>query len=100
MLAFANTKELRQEWIRAVEKIQSLGPELVVPGHMEEGELNGSFHLENTKTYIREFGTLVEEGKAKSVKELAGKMLEKYPTRFNEGALLRGCVVQFSNSSL
>lgn len=95
MLAAAKTRALREEWTRAIEKVQSLGPELVVPGHKEAHEMDGAFHLENTKEYIRQFGSLVESGKSKNPRELAGKMLEKYPTRFNEGALMAGCAAAF-----
>ena len=95
MLAAAKTKELRQEWIRAIEKVESLHPELVVPGHREADEMDGAFHLANTKAYIRQFGSLVEGGSCKNAKELAASMLEKYPTRFNEGALLAGCAAAF-----
>ena len=45
MLAAAKTKELRAEWIRGIERVESLGPELVVPGHKEADEMDGAFHL-------------------------------------------------------
>ena len=95
MLAAAKTKELREEWLRAVEKIESLGPELVVPGHKEAHEVDWAFHLANTKEYIRQFGSLVEDGSCKNAKELLGAILKVYPTRFSEGALLAGCVAAF-----
>ena len=99
MLAAANTGALREEWIRAIEKVQSLGPELVVPGHKEAHEMDGAFHLENSKEYIRQFGSLVEGGSCKNLRELAAAMLEKYPTRFNEGALMAGCAAAFPAKS-
>ena len=51
MLATAKTKELREEWIRAIEKVESLGPELVVPGHKEADEMDGTFHLVSCNGY-------------------------------------------------
>lgn len=95
MLAAAKTKDLRAEWIRAIETVQSLAPELVVPGHKEAHEMDGVFHLENTRDYILQFGELTESGSCTSPKDLFAKMLEKYPTRFNEGALMAGCAAAF-----
>ncbi|KAF7188042.1 Metallo-beta-lactamase type 2 [Pseudocercospora fuligena] len=94
MLAYAKTKELREEWIRAIEKVEDLGPELVVAGHKKADELDGVFHLEASKQYIRDFGAFIEGG-AKDARELGRLMLEKYPTRFNPGALYAGCMAAF-----
>jgi glyoxylase-like metal-dependent hydrolase (beta-lactamase superfamily II) len=91
MLGAANTKALREEWIAAVEKVASLGPELVVPGHMKPGELTGAFHLAATKKYIQDFGEVVEGG-AKTSREVLEQVVKRYPTRFNTGALLMGAV--------
>lgn len=87
MLGTANTKALREEWIAAIETVESLGPELVVAGHMKPGELAGTFHLSATKEYIRDFGDVVEQG-ANSTRQIVEAMVKRYPTRFNMGALL------------
>ena len=94
MLGRANTKALRGEWIAAVERVEALDPQLVVPGHMKAAELPGTWHLENTKRYIRDFGDIVEGG-ARSPREVSKKMLELWPSRFNTGALLVGCMAAF-----
>lgn len=94
MLRIANTKALREEWIRAIEKVESLGPETVVAGHMQEGEIPGTFHLLESKKYIRTFGEIVEGG-AKEWRDVYKAMKEKYPTRYNDGALVAGCVGAF-----
>ncbi|KIW79148.1 hypothetical protein Z517_08988 [Fonsecaea pedrosoi CBS 271.37] len=96
MLAIANKKELREEWIRAVEKVQGLRPELVVPGHQKPGEMHGTWHLENTKQYIKDFAYLVESGEANDARSLSGKMMDKYPNRFNKGALVASSVSAFA----
>jgi glyoxylase-like metal-dependent hydrolase (beta-lactamase superfamily II) len=91
MLGAANTKALREEWIAAIKKVGSLGPEMVVPGHMKPGELTGTFHLAATKRYISDFGEVVAEGE-KSAREIMEEMLGRYPSRFNRGALLMGAM--------
>jgi hypothetical protein len=52
MLFEANTTAKREDWIRAVEKVEALEPLYVVPGHCLQGEMHGKWHLENTKRYI------------------------------------------------
>ena len=94
MLAFSNTKELREEWMAAIEKVEALGPEIIVAGHKKPGELDGTFHLAASKKYIRDFGDIVEGG-AKDAREVSKEMLKRYPTRFNKGALLAGCNAAF-----
>jgi glyoxylase-like metal-dependent hydrolase (beta-lactamase superfamily II) len=93
-LAEANTAEKRRLWIEAVEIVEALGPELVVPGHKREGEVDGLWHLESTKRYIRDFGRLIE-GKS-GPGELFKGMMGLYGHRVNEGALLAGCVSAFA----
>ena len=91
MLGAANTKALQDEWIAAIMKVGALGPEMVVPGHMKPGELTGTFHLAATRQYILDFGQVVGDG-GKSSRDIAEAMLERYPTRFNKGALLVGAM--------
>lgn len=80
-LVEANTQALRDEWVAAIEKIESFGPEMVVPSHKKAGELAGTFHLRATKDYIRSFGETLKT--CKSREELYEKMVARYPTRFN-----------------
>jgi glyoxylase-like metal-dependent hydrolase (beta-lactamase superfamily II) len=97
MLARANTAELRQAWIAAIEKVEALNPELVVPGHQKPGELQGVWHLRNSKEYIYSFAGFVESGTAKDARELGRLMLQKYPERFNTGALFMGTGAAFAS---
>ncbi|KAA8643948.1 MBL fold metallo-hydrolase [Aspergillus tanneri] len=71
MLFEANTASKREEWIRAVEIVEALGPC-------------------NTKEYIRAFGEV--QGKAKSAREIVKAMTELYPDRYNTGALIMGAM--------
>ena len=79
-------------------KVQDLNPELVVPGHKRASEMDGAYHLTNTIKYVETFEELLENG-AKDARELSKAMLQRYPTRFNAGALIVGCVNAFKKPS-
>ncbi|KAI1458713.1 Metallo-hydrolase/oxidoreductase [Annulohypoxylon moriforme] len=89
MLMEANTKSKREEWIRAIEKVKALGPNLVVPGHKQEGEIDGVWHLDATKKCIEDFDKVLES-RPGSEAELFKRMMALYPDRFNPGALKLG----------
>lgn len=93
MLAEANTRAKREEWLRAVEKIEELNPMYVVPGHCQAEEIMGTWHLANTKKYIVDFGKVVQT--ANDRKEIIKAMSELYPDRFNPGALIRSAIGAF-----
>ncbi|KAF2159208.1 hypothetical protein M409DRAFT_32447, partial [Zasmidium cellare ATCC 36951] len=80
-LRYSNTKANREEWISAIEKVEALRPETVIPGHKKPGEVDGAYHLQASKEYIRTFGELLN--KSKDSTELFKLMTERYPTRFN-----------------
>lgn len=86
MLAFANTKALREEWIRALERVEALNPAYVVPGHKRADEIDGVWHIAATKKYIEDFGSLFE-AEPKSPREVYDAMMKLYPDRFNNSAL-------------
>ncbi|KAI1385716.1 beta-lactamase-like protein [Hypoxylon trugodes] len=86
MLFEANTRAKRQEWIRAIEKIEALGPVYVVPGHRQAEEIDGVWHLASTKKYIEDFGRVLAED-PKDSKEVIAKMKNLYPDRYNPNAL-------------
>lgn len=98
MLAEANTKEKRAAWISSIRKVEALKPEMVVAGHKRATEIDGSFHLTETRKYIEAFEELLEGG-AKDAPELNKLMLERYPSRYNPGALVIGCISAFRGSS-
>lgn len=88
MLLEANTKAKREEWIRAIEKVEVLNPAYVVPGHRQAEEADGVWHLPSTKKYIEDFGRVLEEHpEPKDSQEVFARMLKLYPDRFNPGAL-------------
>jgi len=81
-LAESNTQK-RQEWIAALDKIESLKPRAVVASHKRPENDDNPRIIEETRQYIRDFDRLVE--KTKTAKELYDKMLELYPNRVNPG---------------
>ncbi|KAI1412249.1 Metallo-hydrolase/oxidoreductase [Hypoxylon sp. FL1857] len=95
MLLEANTKAKRQEWIRAIEKVEALKPYYVVPGHKLPEEIDGVWHLAATKEYIEDFGKVLEGG-PRDAKEAFVQMSKLYPDRFNPGALILGCIGAFN----
>ncbi|KAI1142080.1 Metallo-hydrolase/oxidoreductase [Hypoxylon sp. FL0543] len=94
MLLEANTKAKRQEWIRAVEKVEALKPSYVVPGHKLPEEIDGIWHLAATKKYIEDFGKALDEN-PKDATEAFVHMCNLYPDRFNPGALKLSCIGAF-----
>jgi hypothetical protein len=49
MLGECDTKAKRDGWIAAVRKMEALKPELVVEGYKRAREMDGAFHLENSR---------------------------------------------------
>ena len=81
-LAESNAKT-RQEWIAALNKIESLKPRAVVASHKRPENDDNPRIIEETRQYIRDFDRLVET--TKTAQELYDKMLELYPNRVNPG---------------
>lgn len=87
MLLEANTKIKREEWIRAMERVQALDPVYVVAGHKKAEEPDGAWHLANTKKYLLDWGSLLKNS-PKDPQELYGELVKLYPQRFNRMPLL------------
>ncbi|KAH7000944.1 beta-lactamase-like protein [Ilyonectria destructans] len=94
MLFEANTKAKREEWIRAIEKVEALDPAYVVPGHRQAEEIDGIWHLASTKKYIEDFGRVLEKN-PKDAKEVIAEMIKLYPDRYNPNALALSAVGVF-----
>ena len=78
-----STAEQRQEWLAALDKIESLNPRAVVASHKRPENEDGPWIIEETRKYIRDFDRLAET--TKTAQELYAKMLELYPTRVTPG---------------
>jgi len=81
-LAESNAQK-RQEWIAALDKIESLNPLAVVASHKRPENDNNPRIIEETRQYIRDFDRLVQT--TNTAQELYLKMLEIYPNRVNPG---------------
>ena len=81
-LAESNAKS-RQEWIFALDKIESLNPRAVIASHKRPSKDDDPRIIEETRQYILDFDGLVET--TATAQELYDKMLELYPNRVNPG---------------
>jgi glyoxylase-like metal-dependent hydrolase (beta-lactamase superfamily II) len=81
-LADSNAQK-RQEWIAALDKIESLNPRAVVASHKRPENEDDPKTIEETRQYIRDFDRLVEE--TTSAQQLYDEMLKLYPNRVNPG---------------
>ena len=78
-----SSSKSRQEWIGALDKIDSLRPRTVIATHKRPGSDDNPKIVEETRQYIRDFDRLV--GTTATAQELYDKMLEIYPNRVNPG---------------
>jgi glyoxylase-like metal-dependent hydrolase (beta-lactamase superfamily II) len=81
-LAESNAQK-RQEWIAALDKVESLEPHAVVASHKRRENADNPRIIEETRQYIRDFDRLAET--TRTAQELYDKMLELYPSRINPG---------------
>jgi glyoxylase-like metal-dependent hydrolase (beta-lactamase superfamily II) len=81
-LAESNAQR-RQEWIAALDKMESLNPRTVVASHKRPDNDDNPRIIEETRRYIRDFDRLAET--TGTAQELYDKMLELYPNRVNPG---------------
>jgi glyoxylase-like metal-dependent hydrolase (beta-lactamase superfamily II) len=75
--------QTRQEWIRALDKIESLHPRAVVASHKRPENDDPPRIIEETRQYIRDFDRLAET--TRTAQELYDRMLALYPNRVNPG---------------
>ena len=82
----ANQNQKRDEWLAALDKMESLKPRTVVAGHKNmKNDDDGPRVIQQTRQYILDFQELA--GKTTTAKELYDKMLAQYPEWLNRGAL-------------
>ncbi|KAI4862458.1 Metallo-hydrolase/oxidoreductase [Hypoxylon rubiginosum] len=93
-MAESPAQSQRDAWLRSLDKVASLGPEIVVGSHHRPGGVDGAFNIEASKRYIRTFSKLRRE--SRSAEELYGKVLEAYPNRIGKLVLWLGCQAQFA----
>ncbi len=81
-LAESNAQN-RQEWIAALDTIESLNPRAVVASHKRPENDDTPLIIEQTRQYVRDFDRLVTT--TTNAQELYDKMLALYPDRINPG---------------
>jgi glyoxylase-like metal-dependent hydrolase (beta-lactamase superfamily II) len=84
-LVESNAKS-RQEWITALDKIESLNPHTVIAAHKRPGNEDNPRIIQETRQYIRDFDRIAQM--TTTAQELYDKMLELYPNRVNPGWVL------------
>ena len=75
----------RQEWIAALDKMESLKPRAVIAGHKRVGNDDSPRIIGETRQYIRDFERLAMQ--TTTAQELYDQMLKVYPDWINRGAL-------------
>ena len=78
-------QQKRQEWIAALDKMESLKPRAVIAGHKRVGNVDSPKILGETWKYIRDFERLAM--RTTTARELYDQMLKLYPDWGNPGAL-------------
>ena len=78
-------QQKRQEWIAALDKMESLKPRAVIAGHKRVGNGDSPRILGETRQYIRDFERLAMQ--PTTARELYDQMLKLYPDWINRGAL-------------
>jgi glyoxylase-like metal-dependent hydrolase (beta-lactamase superfamily II) len=78
-------QQKRQEWIAALDKMESLKPRAVIAGHKRVGNDDSPRILGETRKYIRDFERLAMQ--TTTARELYDEMLNLYPDWINRGAL-------------
>src|SRR6266404_113960 len=78
-------QQKRQEWIAALDKMESLKPRAVIAGHKRVGNVDRPKILGETRRYIRDFARLAM--RTTTARDLYDQMLRLYPEWGNRGAL-------------
>jgi glyoxylase-like metal-dependent hydrolase (beta-lactamase superfamily II) len=78
-------EEAVNEWLLALDKIESLHPKAVVAGHGVLDPDSSPRHIEETRRYLRDF--LASLASTSTAKELYETMLSLHPGRVNPGSL-------------
>ena len=82
--------EGRNEWIAALDTIESLKPVAAIAGHKRPGAPDTPDNIEATRKYIRDFDRIASH--TKTAVELYKQMLTLYPERINPAVLWNSSV--------
>jgi hypothetical protein len=82
----SNQNQKRDEWISALDKMESFKPRTVVAGHKNmKNDDDGPRVIRETRQYILDFQELA--ARTATARELYDQMLSRYPDWLNRGAL-------------
>src|SRR6266446_5921982 len=84
-------QQKRQEWIAALDKMESLNPRAAIAGHKRVGSDDSPRIIGETRKYIRDFERLAMQ--TTTARELYDEMLKLYPDWINRGALWSSVLV-------
>ncbi len=71
------TPETRQAWIKTLDELAALNPEIVVAGHKDPKLKDDATGIAQTRAYLKDFDVAVAA--SKSAEELEAKVKAKYP---------------------
>ena len=71
------TPETRQAWIKTLDELAALNPEIVVAGHKDPKLKDDASGIAQTRAYLKDFDVAVAA--SKSAEELEAKVKAKYP---------------------
>src|SRR2546428_11115999 len=78
-------EKARNEWLQALDRIESLHPKAVVAGHGVLAPDSSPCHIEETRHYIHDFNAC--GARTSTQRELYERMLSLHPNRVNPGSL-------------
>ncbi|MCE2593780.1 MBL fold metallo-hydrolase [Motilimonas cestriensis] len=76
-MADAQSDEEQQAWSKQLKEMQSLKPEVVIPGHMKKGTALDLSNVQYSLSYLATFAS--EKNQAKNSAELINAMSQAYP---------------------
>lgn len=90
-MADAQTSEARANWIKVLDTITALNPEIVIPAHGKSGDALNETSVQHTKAYIQFYEEVLKTNSTSA--DLIRAIKEKYPTQTFEIALQIGAKV-------
>jgi glyoxylase-like metal-dependent hydrolase (beta-lactamase superfamily II) len=84
--------DARQEWLRALDVIESLHPNVVIAGHKVPERVDTPHTIDETRQYIRDFSAVLDD--AHSASDIFDRMIALYPQRLYPGALWASAIEQ------
>ncbi|MEO0031421.1 MAG: hypothetical protein RIS94_1179 [Pseudomonadota bacterium] len=72
-----HTPQRYADWLAVLDRLEAMNPNRVIAGHRQPGLPDDNMSIAWTRAYIKAF--IDARGKAKSAKELAALMAERYP---------------------